>query len=44
MKKSKLLIVDDNKALLDALRLLLKEEFEVIRIISGPTQLYGELA
>ena len=43
MKKNKILIVDDNKALLDALRLLLKEEFEVIRTISGPTQLYGEL-
>ena len=43
MKKNKLLIVDDNKALLNALRLLLKEEFEVIRTISGPSQLYGEL-
>lgn len=43
MKKNKLLIVDDNKALLNALRILLKEEFEVIRTISGPNQLYGEL-
>jgi len=43
MKKNKLLIVDDNKALLEAMRLLLKEQFEVIRTITGPTQLYCEL-
>ena len=43
MKKNTLLIVDDNKALLNALRILLKEEFEVIRTISGPNQLYDEL-
>jgi DNA-binding NtrC family response regulator len=43
MKKGKLLIVDDNKAILNALKLLLVSEFEEIRTISNPDHLYSEL-
>jgi DNA-binding NtrC family response regulator len=43
MKNGKLLIVDDNKAILNALNLLLASEFEVIRTISNPNHLYSEL-
>lgn len=43
MKKNRLLIVDDNAGILDALKLLLKPEFEVIKTISNPNQLYTEL-
>ena len=43
MKKSKLLIVDDNPGILNALNLLLKSEFDVIKTISNPNQLYTEL-
>ena len=43
MKKSKLLIVDDNPGILSALNLLLKSEFDVIKTISNPNQLYTEL-
>lgn len=43
MKKNKLLIVDDNPAILDALKLLLKPEYEAVRSISNPNQLNAEL-
>jgi len=43
MKKSNLLIVDDNKEILKALHFLLSSEFEVIRSISNPAQLNTEL-
>lgn len=43
MKKDKLLIVDDNKEILKALQFLLASEFELIRAISNPAQLYSEL-
>lgn len=43
MKKGKLLIADDNKGILKALQLLLKSEFETVRAISNPNQLYAEL-
>jgi DNA-binding NtrC family response regulator len=43
MKKGRLLIVDDNKAILNALNLLLASEFEAIRTISNPNNLYAEL-
>jgi len=43
MKKGKLLIADDNKAILSSLELLLKPDFEEVRTISNPNQLYTEL-
>jgi DNA-binding NtrC family response regulator len=43
MKKHKLLIVDDSKGILKALQLLLTPEFEVIKVISNPNQLFTEL-
>ena len=43
MKRNKLLIVDDNAGILNALKLLLKPDFEVIKTISNPNQLYSEL-
>lgn len=43
MKKGKLLIVDDNTGILNALTLLLNNEFEIIKTISNPNQLYAEL-
>ena len=43
MKKYNLLIVDDNQPVRNALQLLLKSEFETMRAISNPDQLYSEL-
>jgi DNA-binding NtrC family response regulator len=43
MKTNKLLIVDDNKEILKALEFLLGSEFEIIKTISNPNQLYAEL-
>jgi len=43
MKINRLLIVDDNAAILRALKLLLTTDFEVIKAISNPNQLYSEL-
>jgi DNA-binding NtrC family response regulator len=43
MKTNKLLLVDDNAAILRALKLLLESDFEAIKTISNPNQLYSEL-
>jgi DNA-binding NtrC family response regulator len=43
MKDKKLLIVDDNQGMLNALKLLLKSGFESVKTISNPNQLYSEL-
>ncbi len=43
MKNKKLLIVDDNQGILNALRLLLRPGFESVKTISNPNQLYSEL-
>jgi DNA-binding NtrC family response regulator len=43
MKGDSLLIVDDNKGMLNALNLLLKPGFKTIKTISNPNQLYTEL-
>ncbi|HKK41363.1 MAG TPA: sigma-54 dependent transcriptional regulator [Bacteroidales bacterium] len=43
MKNNNLLIVDDNRAILNSLRLLLKPYFATVRTISNPAQLYSEL-
>jgi DNA-binding NtrC family response regulator len=43
MKEKKLLIVDDNPAILNSLKLLLKPEYEYLKAISNPNQLYSEL-
>ncbi len=43
MKDRKLLIVDDNPAILNSLKLLLKTEYESVKTISNPNQLYSEL-
>ena len=43
MKKGKLLIIDDNKAILNSLNMLLTSEFEVIRTLSNPNHLHSEL-
>ncbi len=43
MKKNRLLIVDDNTGILKALKLLLTADFEVVKSISNPNQLYNEL-
>lgn len=37
--KGKLLIVDDNKSILSALEILLQDDFEEVKILSGPVQL-----
>ncbi|MEI7500697.1 MAG: sigma-54 dependent transcriptional regulator [Bacteroidota bacterium] len=42
-KEGRLLIVDDNKSVLNALRLLLKFEFSEVLTISGPNSLVYEL-
>lgn len=42
-KQGKLLIVDDNKNILEALRLFLQFEFEVVNIVSTTTNLVQEL-
>ncbi len=43
MKNKKLLIVDDNQGILNALKLLLRPGFESVKTISNPNQLYSEL-
>jgi DNA-binding NtrC family response regulator len=43
MKDKKLLIIDDNPAILNSLKLLLKGEYESVKAISNPNQLYSEL-
>jgi DNA-binding NtrC family response regulator len=43
MKTNRLLLVDDNAAILRALKLLLTSDFEAIKTISNPNQLYSEL-
>jgi DNA-binding NtrC family response regulator len=43
MKEGKLIIADDNKSLLNALKLILQGEFEKIQVISDPNQLYREM-
>jgi DNA-binding NtrC family response regulator len=43
MKDKKLLIIDDNPAILNSLKLLLKTEYETVKTISNPNQLYSEL-
>lgn len=44
MKNGNLLIVDDNKGILNSLQLLLKPEFNEVKTINSPNQLYTELA
>ena len=43
MKKGKILIIDDNKGILNSLELLLRTEFSEIRAIGNPNQIYTEL-
>lgn len=43
MQKGKVLIVDDNKSALSALRLLLQFEFEVVKTIASPNLIATEL-
>jgi DNA-binding NtrC family response regulator len=43
MKDKKLLIIDDNQAILNSLKLLLKTEYESVKTISNPNQLLSEL-
>jgi DNA-binding NtrC family response regulator len=43
MKDKKLLIVDDNPAIINSLKLLLKTEYESVKSISNPNQLHSEL-
>jgi len=43
MKDKKLLIIDDNPAILNSLILLLKTEYESLKAISNPNQLLSEL-
>jgi DNA-binding NtrC family response regulator len=43
MKNKKLLIIDDNPAILNSLKLLLKTEYESVKTISNPNQIYSEL-
>lgn len=43
MKSGKILIVDDNKSALSALKLLLQFEFETVAAISNPNQIISEL-
>jgi DNA-binding NtrC family response regulator len=43
MKDKKLLIIDDNPAILSSLKLLLKTEYESVKTISNPNQLSSEL-
>jgi DNA-binding NtrC family response regulator len=44
MKEGRLLIADDNKAILNSLQILLQREFSEIKAISGPNLLMAELA
>jgi DNA-binding NtrC family response regulator len=43
MKEGKILIADDNKGILNALQILLQNQFITIRTISGPNTLMAEL-
>lgn len=43
MKNNKILIVDDNQAILNSLTLLLKHEYASLKTISNPNLLYSEL-
>ena len=43
MKKGKLLIIDDNKGILNSLELLLRTEFNEIKPIGNPNQIHNEL-
>lgn len=43
MKKGKLLIIDDNKGILNSLELLLRTEFNEIKSIGNPNQIHTEL-
>jgi DNA-binding NtrC family response regulator len=43
MKNGNLLIVDDNKGILNSLQLLLRPEFNEVKTINSPNQLYTEL-
>jgi DNA-binding NtrC family response regulator len=43
MKKGSILIVDDNKNVLTALRILLENYFETVTLLSSPKQLYALL-
>ena len=43
MKKGKLLIIDDNKGILNSLELLLRTEFIEIKSIGNPNQIHTEL-
>ncbi|MFC2136788.1 sigma-54-dependent transcriptional regulator [Bacteroidota bacterium] len=43
MKKGKILIIDDNKQILDSLKILLKPEFEEIHAISNPNSIPNKL-
>jgi DNA-binding NtrC family response regulator len=43
MKDKKLLIIDDNPAILNSLKLLLKADYECVKTISNPNQLNSEL-
>jgi DNA-binding NtrC family response regulator len=43
MQKGKVLIVDDNKSALSAIRLLLQFEFEVVKTLASPNQITSEL-
>jgi DNA-binding NtrC family response regulator len=43
MKNKKLLIIDDNPAILNSLKLLLKSEYEWVKTISNPNLLNSEL-
>ncbi len=43
MIKGKILVVDDNKSALSALRLLLQFEFEIVNTLNSPNQITSEL-
>ena len=43
MKKPKILIADDNKQILESLKILLKREFELIEVISNPNLIPNKL-
>ncbi len=44
MKEGKLLIADDNKSILNALQILLQNEFSEVKSLSSPNMLLSELA
>ena len=43
MKEGKILIADDNKAILNALQILLRDEFDRIKTLPNPNQLFHEM-